>query len=108
MATVLPARELPIFSNLKHSFTNNKTPQGIDFLEALLLLYSCVFCFPSRFFLPYCFAQVYIIYDLCGKGELCDNVLFLGIAEEGVVLGGDIHAVKGLDVAPIVFYVQAV
>lgn len=77
-------------------------------LEALLLLYSCVFGFLSRFLLSYGFAQMYVIYDLCSKGELCDYVLLLGIAEEGVVFGGDIHAVKGLDVAPIVFYVQAV
>ena len=37
-----------------------------------------------------------------------DHVLLLGIAGEGVVLRGDLHAVEGLDVAIIVLDVQAV
>ena len=40
--------------------------------------------------------------------HLRDNVLLLGIAGEGIVLRGDLHAVKGLDVAIIVLDVQAV
>lgn len=49
-----------------------------------------------------------LIDDLCGKAELGDDVLLFGVAGEGVVFCGNIKAIEGLDIAIIIFNMQAV
>ena len=51
---------------------------------------------------------MHFVKNLCGEGKLGDNVLLFGVAKEGIVFGGNIHAIIGLDIAPIVFDMQAV
>ena len=46
-----------------------------------------------------------LVDDLCGEGELGHDVLFAREAIEGVVLGGDIDAVEGLDMGKIILQV---
>jgi hypothetical protein len=47
--------------------------------------------------------------DLLGcEGQLGYHVFFGREAVEGVVLGGDVHAVKGLYVGEVVLYVETV
>ena len=46
-----------------------------------------------------------LVDDLGGKGELGHNVLLCGEAIEGVVFGGDVNTVIGLDMRKIVLHV---
>ena len=65
---------------------------------SLWLLFACVA------FFTHCF----LIDRFCGERHLRYHVLLFGVAGEGIVLGGDLYTVKRLDVAVIVFHVQAI
>ena len=54
-------------------------------------------------------SQTKVIYSLSCKGKLCNDVFsVIKIAIEGIVFCGNVHAVEGLDMGEIVFYVEAV
>ena len=67
-------------------------------LVLLLVLFACGAFFAHRF----------LIDRFCGKCQFCYHVLLFGVAGEGIVFGRDLYTVKRLDVAVIVFHVQAV
>lgn len=46
--------------------------------------------------------------ELCCKSKLCQDILLCGVAVQGIVLGGNIEAIKGLDMLEIILHMEAV
>ena len=55
----------------------------------------------------FCFQRTLINY-LCGKGHFCNYILLCGIAIEGVILRGNIHAIIRLYKTPVILHMQTV
>ena len=56
----------------------------------------------------FCRFQGPLIKDLGGKGQLGNNICLGGVAIERILLGGDIQAIQGLQIAIIVFNMQTI